>query len=227
MATASLSVSSFSGYLLRDDVLLGDPSVDWANVINATTADVVYTWQSNAQVMADTSFNLRINRLYLVFDTSSIPPSSVITSISLKLYVSTKLGDTDFKIYKTSSPTLSTTLQASDYNLTNFSTDYGDGNTFTVTSTGSYDIILSPTGSLASDVKSLNELSIVFRSIYDYDNIVPPGTYNAVSFRLSQSPSPYISVTYTTGYGNKVDSILNMASVNGVSKSNISKIDGI
>lgn len=111
MATASLSVSSFSGYLLRDDVLLGDPLVDWANVINATTADAVYTWHSNAQVMADTSSTLRINRLYLVFDTSSIPPSAVITSISLKLYVSTKLGDTDFKIYKTSSPTLSTTLQ--------------------------------------------------------------------------------------------------------------------
>lgn len=225
MATASLTATSFSGYLLKQGVITGgDPSIDWTNVVNATTADTVYTWLSTGAVMADGSTSLRIDRLYLVFNTSSIPPSATITSISLKLYVSSILGLKDFKIYKTSSPTLSTTLQASDYNVTNFSTDYGDGYTFTPSSTGAYTVTLSPSGSLATDVKNLNELSIVFRNYFDYTDFIPAGTYNSASFRLSLSPSPYISVTYTTGYGNKIDSIINIGSVNNVSISSISKV---
>lgn len=227
MATASLTVSSLSGYLLRDDVVTGSP-LDWTNVVNATTADTVYTWLSTGAVMADTSLNLRIDRLYLIFDTSSIPTNAIISSISLELYVSSKLGTTDFKIYNTSTPTLSSPLQLSDYDLTNFSTDYGDGATFTVASTGIYSIGLSTSGNLATDVINLSEVSIVFRNYYDYSDIVPPGTYNSVGFRLSTSPSPYISVTYTTpaGYGNKVDSVSNVGSINGVTTSIISKVSG-
>jgi hypothetical protein len=206
----------------------------WSSVVNAPVADTVYVNNPSVNIAAVydiSSPECRISRPFLVFDTSDIHSDYTILTCELNYQVvGTPVNNTTFKIYKTTTPTLSVGLQTSDNDLTNFSTDYGDGDTYSVSIAGWQNISVGATGSLANDIKASSEITMVWRNYYDYTNTLPSvPSVNSFTFRLNHANKPYLWVEYLTPYGNIVSSVIpaNIGMINTVSTQNIDVMNSL
>jgi hypothetical protein len=201
----------------------------WSSIVNATTADQTYQWGTNAYVSTDNISGLHLNRTLLVFNTSVLPWNAKIERIFLVFYTNSFTGTIytkNWKVYKASSPTLSSGLSLSDYNLTNYTTDYlGPGSSYSTESSGwEYYNISDYSPFIFTDIKS-PQLTLVLRESGDYSDIERPiDTSAGIEIGMSVN-TPYLQVSYTLpSYIKKVNG-LDLDSVSSFNKTIVAQDD--
>ena len=231
MATINATTSQ-GGYL---DHVRAVSLYNWSDLIdpgfNATTAWVDNTFMyTRAKYQSGRSGTWTCSRGYMVFNTSAI--TGTLTSLNIWFYVDTVLdiNYTPLAILQlTTSPTLSTALTTSDWQYTTglaVTTDFG------VVNDDWNQLVLN--NEAVSVPETENEMTLQLRDFYyDYDygtNLTDPTADGYIIYRNNYSGYiPYLEYTMVTGYGQTVNGIIaaNMANVDGIAKSSISKVLGV
>ena len=183
-------------------------SSSWATTVaqGATGSSADYTGTSvTCQVYGDPSTILYCDRIFMVFDTSSVGSGSTVTAATLNLKGTVKGNVTivgDYNVYE-STITSDTTIVTSDfgsYNTTALATAIAHGSI----SASAYNTwTLNSTGRGLVNVTGYSKYCI--RHSYDYNGTTPGVTGNYAYFSASSSEAsgtsndPYLSVTYTAG----------------------------
>lgn len=131
-----------------DGAVVKDDSSDWATTRGASTGTVADTSGTNISARCIENGNYTIGRLFLPFDTSSLPDDAIIESVTLMVYAFFAVGDNDGDDYVAvvqSTQASSTTLAVDDFDAIGSTEgsnqiDLSDGSdgyqTFTLNSTG-------------------------------------------------------------------------------------------
>jgi len=231
------ATTSQGGYLVNSQAV---SFASWTDVIDATSA--TSTFINSQYIYTRASYTTgrggiwACGRSYLVFDTTIAYTNTVIAA-ELYLYVAGYL-DVNYTPYavvqrRTQFPNLTDVLVAGDYD------DSGippSANLFSVspfTSTGGW-ISVTLNQDAKDYIGTNNEVTLVLKdSYYDYDydtNLTdPPGDGYLQFFHNESGYVPYLYLTLDTGYGQIVNSIIpaNFNVINGFSKLNINKINGV
>lgn len=213
--TAFLSSSS-DGYLTRSTQVIVWDTI--ANVWNDIHDDTVASWTSGGTVSyvrvwawddddpGDEVAQIRLARSYLFFDTAGLPDDIVVDSALLKLYVAgkkTEMGNFDVIIQGGMPSYPHEPLWYSDYYYNNYSGDYGQLNTASM-SLGQYnDWTLTAQGETAINKTGTTKF-ILREELHDQDDLVPSyGDYtwrdNEIAYYAYEKGNgywPQLVVTY-------------------------------
>lgn len=209
----------------------------WEDIRNASAATNIsspptFSYVTMASfITGGRGSEFRMQRSYLVFDTSTIPGGTM-TSAYLVLYC-TSLDNSTYTpqvmVNSATSPTLTTALSTSDWYTPINSTALCTAHT---TSTGWNYITLN--NDAYSILQSENENTFVLRdNYYDYEYYTnysaPSGEGYCIFYGDEPGYVPYIEYTVDTGYGQTVNGIItaNYSAVNSFLKTGIDKINGV
>ena len=209
-----ISNNTNSGYLYSYQ--LPKSTYTWAQWVGYTgPSDTAYVNPANMTTQVDgTQPTFWVgNRAYVVFDTTSIGPSTSVSNFTLNLYKYTTFAPAQFICRKATLPNMSTALTVAHWPTTNFTGVYSSAAT-TLTPPGWISI---PLNSLAvTDAQTSNTMTIGLQNFtYDYSGAIPTGIQQYTPFYLA-TPGffPYLSYT-------------GRPTVNGVTAANQEKIDGV
>lgn len=179
----------------------GDGSVfsedaDWTTARDAATG-AVYEGPDDVSVISDYfGSNYRCERIFLPFDTSSLPNDDVITAVHLKVYVASLFSNTNgiLGLIQTTQASISA-LATTDYN--NIGSTEG-ATRLTVSKIGWYTFVLNEVG--INWVSKTGNTKLGIRTALDIDNTIPVDGSNetAIWIKTNEHASlkPQLIVTH-------------------------------
>ena len=188
----------------------GGVTENWATIRGASSGTAAYPSLANGN-MVDISDNLSLwtgfNRGIFLFDTSSIPDTSVVNSAKLYLYTTAKLNAHSSSITLcSSSPASNNNLVIGDYNISIFGLSrYATDLTISSLITSSYNYFTLNSAGIASiSLTGITKLGVLISA--DFDNLEPSKVNGSSSVGIDFSDQtgtatdPYLEVNYTTVY---------------------------
>jgi len=209
--TTYFSSKSSDGYIsyVSD---AANAALSWSSVHdNATGGITAAANESRSGIYTNLSgtFITSVSRGYILFDTSSLPDTAIITSADIQLYVTSKYAEMGATDYILSGGTTAVhphdPLEVGDYLYTNYTGSFGSLSTSSI-STSQYN-----TWTLTAAGKAFISLTTTTKFIlrekaHDYDNVV--GTFNYsggainsyiqyYAYEAGSSYYPILNITYT------------------------------